>query len=190
MNSLLAFLLDWPDLEMPIHKFLVVFVTAVQLLSPRVQSQVTFDQPCPKLDVVRDFDLHRVRRTLKSEPTDSVGPFWPPPDWFVAINLWRIVTNRLQIFDLIFPVSWPLVRNWKLSGRLQLVRQLCDGQLFLAGRWQRPSDQPEFQHQVKTLLVSVIFKFSSHSRSFVLLTYEWIQTECPFSCPRSSQTSL
>ncbi|XP_046632632.1 apolipoprotein D-like isoform X2 [Daphnia pulicaria] len=44
---------------MPIHKFLVVFVTAVQLLSPRVQSQVTFDQPCPKLDVVRDFDLHR-----------------------------------------------------------------------------------------------------------------------------------
>lgn len=75
MNFLLAFLLDWPDLEMPIHKLLVVFVTAVQLLSPRVQSQVTFDQPCPKLDVVRDFDLHRVRPTLKSEPTDSVGPF-------------------------------------------------------------------------------------------------------------------
>lgn len=113
MNSLLAFLLDWPDLEMPIHKFLVVFVTAVQLLSPRVQSQVTFDQPCPKLDVVRDFDLHRVRHKLKSEPTDSVGPFWPPPDWFVAINLWRIVTNRLQIFD--FDISSILASGTKLK---------------------------------------------------------------------------
>ena len=47
---------------MPIHKLLsVIVMTAVLLLSHRVQSQVTFDQPCPKLEVVRDFDLHRVR---------------------------------------------------------------------------------------------------------------------------------
>ncbi|XP_057364420.1 apolipoprotein D-like [Daphnia carinata] len=38
--------------------FYLVFVTAI-VLSRRVEAQVTFDGACPKLDVVRDFDLHR-----------------------------------------------------------------------------------------------------------------------------------
>lgn len=39
--------------------FYLVFVTAI-VLSHRVETQVTFDGACPKLDVVGDFDLHRV----------------------------------------------------------------------------------------------------------------------------------
>ena len=47
-------------------------------------------------------------------------------------------------------VSRTVVRNWELSGRLQLVQQLRHGQLFPPAGWQRPSHQPQFQHEVTT----------------------------------------
>lgn len=86
-HDLLAFLyrLAKSVFRMPIHKLLsVIVMTAVLLLSHRVQSQVTFDQPCPKLEVVRDFDLHRVR--------------WINL-WFVLAS-WQIYTQPILSFSI------------------------------------------------------------------------------------------
>lgn len=131
------------------HQIIIVVFASL------ASAQIVSDQPCPKLAVIQHFDLHKVsiqviwyRNSCNDQLVDDKFVIYG----FISSSFF----GKQRSFISFFAVPRLVVRNWKLSSRLQFVEKLRYGQLFLAAGWQCSSHQPQFQHEVQTLRYIVV----------------------------------